>query len=75
MDDKFAIKKSAQTVGGTLRSRLFEKLSPVISGSDKIPCSDIRLVVQANCLDIAVAVEEFIDQYGLDCLESQLDLS
>lgn len=71
MDDIGLKKESTQTVGNVLRSKLFNKLSPVLSSSDNISSSDVRLSVQANCLDLAVAVEEFIEEYGLDCLESR----
>lgn len=71
MDEIGLKKESTKTVGNDLRSKLFNKLSPVISSSDNISSSDVRLSVQANCLDLAVAVEEFIEEYGLDCLESR----
>lgn len=68
-------KESTPTLGNVLRSRLFNKLSPVISSSDNISSSDVRLMVQANCLDLVVAVEEFIEEYGLDCLESRFTVN
>ena len=71
MDERMLRKNSVKTVGNALRAKLFDKLSPVISSSDKISSSDLRLVIQANCLDLAVAVEEFIEEFGLDCLEGQ----
>ena len=66
-------KRPNLTAGGALRHKLFNKITPILLASDRIPDSRNRLVVQACCLDIVTALEDLIRDYGLDSCDALVD--
>ena len=58
--------KREQSAGNALRNKLFNKISPILQGSDHISDSDTRLMIQASCLDMVAIVEDLIEEYELD---------
>lgn len=57
---------SLDPAGKAIREALFRKITPILAGSDAISDSDIRLMIQAQCLDMVAAIQELIEEYGLD---------
>lgn len=54
------------SVGGALRHRIFNKITPILLSSDGIGDSQTRLMIQACCLDVVTALEDVITRFGLD---------
>lgn len=54
------------SAGSALRHQLFNKITPILLGSDQIDDSPTRLMIQASCLDMVTALEDLIETYGLD---------
>jgi hypothetical protein len=53
-------------LGHALREDLYAKVSAILRKSDQISDSDARLLIQASCLDLISALEDLIQQFGLD---------
>ncbi len=60
-----------ETVGRHLRSRLFDVLGPVLEHCEQVNDSNVRLLLQAGCLDIVTALEEVIEKEGLDAQSAE----
>ena len=58
--------KQIPSVGNLLRRKLFNNITPILSGSDCIADSNTRLMILANCLDIVANIEDLIDEFELD---------
>ena len=56
-----------------LRNRLFDKVAPMLAGSDEIPDSITRLMVQACCLDLVTALEDVIVEFDLESCHATFD--
>ena len=54
------------SAGNALRHQLFNKITPILLGSDRISDSGTRLMIQASCLDLVTIIEDLITEYGLD---------
>ncbi|MCB0333256.1 MAG: hypothetical protein KDD55_07130 [Bdellovibrionales bacterium] len=55
-----------KTVGRHLRTRLFDVLGPILEHCEQVSDSNVRLLLQAGCLDIVSALEEVIEHERLD---------
>lgn len=58
-----------ESAGQALRSDLIRFIAPILSGSEAIADSATRLNIQANCLDMLIALQEVIESYDLDSHE------
>lgn len=54
------------TAGGMLRHQIFNKITPILLESNEIKDSNIRLLIQACCLDVVTSLEDVIKDYNLD---------
>lgn len=54
------------SAGNALRHQLFNKITPILLGSDRIADSGTRLMIQASCLDLVTIIEDLIAEYDLD---------
>jgi hypothetical protein len=58
--------ETTHTAGNALRHQLFNKITPILLGCDHIDDSQLRLMIQACCLDMVTMIEELIRNYELD---------
>jgi len=54
------------TAGGKLRHQIFNKITPILLESNEIKDSNVRLLIQACCLDVVTSLEDVIREYSLD---------
>ena len=53
-------------LGNALRNELYGKMTDILERSDNITDSGTRLTIQACCLDMIGALEDMIEDFGLD---------
>jgi hypothetical protein len=53
-------------LGNALRNELYGKMTDILERSDNITDSGTRLIIQACCLDMISALEDMIEDFGLD---------
>ncbi len=58
--------RGSKSVGELLRHEIFHRLQPLIEASEQVPNSQVRMLLQASCLDLVSALEEIIEDEGLD---------
>ena len=58
--------RAKKSVGELLRQEIFHRVQPLIEASEHIPNSQVRMLLQAGCLDLVSALEEVIEIEGLD---------
>jgi hypothetical protein len=63
--------EEAPSAGNALRHQLFNKITPILLGCDHIDDSQLRLMIQACCLDMVTMIEDVIRSYGLDGSEQK----
>lgn len=52
--------------GSALRDSVLDRIAPILVGCEAIADSNTRLMIQACCLDVVTALEDVIQEYGLD---------
>ena len=58
--------EACASAGGMLRHQIFNKIAPILLESNEIKDSNVRLLIQACCLDVVTSLEDVIHEYQLD---------
>lgn len=62
------------SAGKVLRDSLFAQITPMLTMSNCIADSRMRLEIQARCLDLVTAVEDIIERYELDDFPASVEM-
>ena len=69
-ESKIVHKLGSRTAAQNLRNQIIAQVVPILELANRIDDSQVRLRLQAHCLDMVTGLEDVIDRYELGGLTS-----